>query len=211
MPFSNNFPYTDLHEININKFLKAIKNLLGGHGGEYLRKKSNIPFDYEWSPVAVSSGVNSVNGQTGDVILDASDVGALPDSYTPPPAPVQSVNGQTGAVVLNASNVGAISSTEQVGYMTVDPYLTVLQAVNSYIEKGNSIAEIFFSGKANTQFPVGYEIVTSAPIPKTWFNFIGVKNNSSIISLRVTQSGSIATNEVISVDDTIYFHAIYMM
>ena len=107
MPFSNNFPYTDLHEININKFLKAIKNLLGGHGGEYLRKKSNIPFDYEWSVINGPSGsVTSVNGQTGAVVLDASDVGALPDSYTPPPAPVQSVNGQTGAVVLDASDVG---------------------------------------------------------------------------------------------------------
>ena len=81
MPFSNNFPYTDLHEININKFLKAIKNLLGGHGGEYLRKKSNIPFDYEWSVINGPSGsVTSVNGQTGAVVLDASDVGALPDT-----------------------------------------------------------------------------------------------------------------------------------
>ena len=42
------------------------------------------------------------------MVLDASDVGALPDSYTPPPAPVQSVNGQTGAVVLDASDVGAL-------------------------------------------------------------------------------------------------------
>ena len=109
MPFSNNFPYTDLHDINLNKFLKAIKNLLGGHGGEFLRKKSNIPFDYEWSNVGGPSGsVTSVNGQTGDVVLDAADVGALPDSYNPPPAPVQSVNGQTGAVVLDAADVGAL-------------------------------------------------------------------------------------------------------
>ena len=42
--------------------------------------------------------VQSVNGQTGDVVLTASDVGALPDTYT---APVSSVNGQTGAVSLS--------------------------------------------------------------------------------------------------------------
>lgn len=48
--------------------------------------------------------VNSVNGKTGNVVLDAEDVGALPDSYT---APVQSVNGKTGAVVLDAADVGA--------------------------------------------------------------------------------------------------------
>lgn len=52
--------------------------------------------------------VKSVNGQTGDVVLDASDVGALPDSYTPP---VSSVNTKTGAVVLNAGDIGFNDST----------------------------------------------------------------------------------------------------
>ena len=64
--------------------------------------------------------VNSVNGQTGDVVLDAQDVGALPASTVIPSktsdlqndsgfvnasgaaaaAPVQSVNGSTGAVTI---------------------------------------------------------------------------------------------------------------
>ena len=50
------------------------------------------------------AGVTSVNGKTGAVVLDASDVGAKPASYE---APVSSVNGKTGAVVLSASDVGA--------------------------------------------------------------------------------------------------------
>lgn len=54
--------------------------------------------------------VSSVNGKTGAVVLRASDVGALPDTYTPPAAPVRSVNGKTGAVTLNASDVGAMPS-----------------------------------------------------------------------------------------------------
>lgn len=41
--------------------------------------------------------VTSVNGQTGDVVLDAADVGALPDTTI---IPVQSVNGMTGDVVV---------------------------------------------------------------------------------------------------------------
>ena len=52
--------------------------------------------------------VSSVNGKTGTVVLDASDVGALPDDYAPP---VTSVNGQTGTIVLDASDVGALPST----------------------------------------------------------------------------------------------------
>lgn len=51
--------------------------------------------------------VKSVNGKDGEVVLNAADVHALPDTYTPPPAPVQSVNGKTGAVQLGAADVGA--------------------------------------------------------------------------------------------------------
>lgn len=64
--------------------------------------------------------VSSVNGQTGAVVLNASDVGALPDTTTIPSktsqltndsgfltsAPVTSVNTRTGAVTLTQDNVG---------------------------------------------------------------------------------------------------------
>ena len=53
------------------------------------------------------STVESVNGKVGAVVLNASDVGALPSTYT---APVTSVNSKTGSVALNASDVGAIST-----------------------------------------------------------------------------------------------------
>lgn len=70
------------------------------------------------------SGVNSVNGKTGDVVLNAADVGALPNTtiipsktsqltndsgyITESSAPVKSVDGKTGAVVTNA-----IKTTQQ--------------------------------------------------------------------------------------------------
>ena len=64
--------------------------------------------------------VSSVNGQTGAVVLKASDVGALPSTTTIPSktsqltndsgfltsAPVTSVNSKTGAVTLTQDNVG---------------------------------------------------------------------------------------------------------
>jgi hypothetical protein len=79
---------------------------------------------------SISDGVgaiDSVNGKTGTVILNAEDVGALPSSTIIPTktsdltndrgfvdtagaasaAPVQSVNGQTGIVSLVASDIGA--------------------------------------------------------------------------------------------------------
>ena len=70
------------------------------------------------------SGVNSVNGKTGDVVLNAADIGALPNTTVIPSktsqltndsgyitvsgAPVKSVDGETGDVVTNA-----IKSTQQ--------------------------------------------------------------------------------------------------
>lgn len=84
-----------------------------------------------------SAPVASVNGQTGAVTLDATDVGALPDT-TPIPtvptnvsaftndagyltsAPVTSVNSQTGAVSLTASDVGALPSSTAIPSATSD-------------------------------------------------------------------------------------------
>lgn len=73
--------------------------------------------------------VDTVNGQTGNVVLDAEDVGALPDTTTLADltqdsthrtvtdaqitdwtAKVGSVNGQTGNVQLSASDVSALPS-----------------------------------------------------------------------------------------------------
>ena len=75
--------------------------------------------------------VDSVNGQIGVVMLDAADVGALPDNTVIPTktsdlnndsgfitsaqaasaAPVQSVNGQTGAVTIQTTPVDFVGGT----------------------------------------------------------------------------------------------------
>jgi hypothetical protein len=93
-------------------------------GKEYARK------DGAWTEVVGGGSVDSVNGQTGVVVLGAADVGAdpagtaaaavaahvaAPDPHTQyttaaeaaAAAPVQSVNGETGAVSLSAADVGA--------------------------------------------------------------------------------------------------------
>lgn len=80
-------------------------------------------------------GVTSVNTKTGDVVLDADDVGALPDDTSIPSntsdlnndsgfitssdIPVTSVNSKTGAVSLSASDVGALPSSTTIPQGTV--------------------------------------------------------------------------------------------
>ena len=94
--------------------------------------------------LAAAAPVSSVNGQTGTVVLDASDVGALPDTTTIPSdtsdltntagfvdaagaaaaAPVQSVSGRTGAVVLGKSDVGLgnVDNVQQYSASNPPPY-----------------------------------------------------------------------------------------
>ena len=73
--------------------------------------------------------VSSVNGQIGEVVLTAEDVGALPDTTVIPSIeglasqayvnnsiekisfPVTSVNGLDGEIVLKASDIGALPNT----------------------------------------------------------------------------------------------------
>ena len=96
------------------------------------------------SDVLAQAAVQSVNGQTGAVVLDAADVGALPDTTAIPSdtsdltntagfvdaagaaaaAPVQSVNSQTGAVVLGKSDVGlgSVDNVQQYSASNPPPY-----------------------------------------------------------------------------------------
>lgn len=115
------FPYSSMQEINLDWILTKIKNILrfvpdDGAVGQILRRTAH---GAEWSDEQGGGGgaVSSVNGQTGAVVLTASDVGALPDTYV---APVDSVNGQTGAVVLDAGDVGALPDTTVIPSDTSD-------------------------------------------------------------------------------------------
>ena len=80
------------------------------------------------SGAASASPVQSVNGQTGTVMLSiptktsdiANDSGFVDSSGASSAAPVQSVNGQTGVVVLDADDVGALSNTTVIPTKTSD-------------------------------------------------------------------------------------------
>lgn len=72
-----------------------------GQSGKFLTTDGT---DANWGSIAFP--VTSVNTKTGAVMLTASDVGALADTYVPP---VSSVNSKTGAVILTASDVGALA------------------------------------------------------------------------------------------------------
>ncbi len=75
---SGGVPVSDLNSTAQSRLMPT-----GGSTGQVLAKKSNSNYDTEWVNQSGGGGaVDSVNGKTGTVVLDASDVGALPDTTT---------------------------------------------------------------------------------------------------------------------------------
>lgn len=122
----NKPPYTTMQQLNLDWVLSKLKTLLrlvpdDGAVGQILRRTRDGAV---WSDEQGGGGggaVQSVNGKTGAVVLDAADVGALPNDYTPP---VTSVNGETGAVVLVKSDVGLpnVDNVKQYSATNPPPY-----------------------------------------------------------------------------------------
>ena len=124
-----NYPWTNLHELNLNWILNQIRQLTkqvskfvnltaSAHSVPYGTNPTvdvtggtgNDPYNLDFGiPESASSAVNTVNGQSGDVVLTASDIGLgnvdnvqQYSATNPPPYPVTSVNGQTGDVTVTA-------------------------------------------------------------------------------------------------------------
>lgn len=125
------YPFPDMQQLNLDWILSRLKAIMkflppGGAVGQILRRTST---GAEWSDEgALEQAVTSVNGQTGDVVLTASDVGALPSTYTPP---VVSVNSKIGSVTLNAADVGALRAGTQY-VITTSASITIPLANNTF-------------------------------------------------------------------------------
>lgn len=109
------FPYTSITEINLDWIMRKLKEQISGLVASVNGKTGNVVLDASDVGALPDSytptyPVRSVNNYTGDVVLTAADVHALPDDYVPPVS-VASVNGQTGTVVLDAADVGAMPDT----------------------------------------------------------------------------------------------------
>lgn len=107
-----------------------------------------------WQRIGSSELVASVNGKIGDVVLNASDVGARPSSYVPAwsevttkPTLTNTVNGQSGTVVINAASVGARPSS----YVPTWAEVTGKPAVRGTI--GPAIPAVLARLSANQNIP----------------------------------------------------------
>lgn len=128
---------------------------------EYIDEHSIAPEDIEQAVAdyleehPISAPVTSVNGEIGDVVLNASDVGALPDSTVIPTrtsqlqndsgfltsAPVTSVNGQTGAV-----NIAVPTKTSDLqndsGFITSAPVSSVNNKTGAVVLNASDVGAL---------------------------------------------------------------------
>lgn len=116
----------------------------GGTTGQVLTKTAT---GTAWQTVSGGGAVDSVNGQTGVVVLDASDVGALPDTTVIPSktsdltndsgyltSAVTTFNGQSGAVTYTAPVTSVNGST---GAVTIANATTSAAGLMSATDKSH--------------------------------------------------------------------------
>ena len=150
-----NFPWTNLHELNLDWFLSKFKQFTDNYTGmtadvEYIPASDDPevivtggdldddptvsdPFNFHFKLPASGGGsggdVESVNGKTGVVVLDKTDIGLgnvenvqQYSATNPPPYPVTSVNGMTGDVIVQGGSGGGdvLSVNGQTGVVVLD-------------------------------------------------------------------------------------------
>ena len=106
--------------------------------------------------------VTSVNGKTGDVVIDA---GGSADAYTPtnpPPYPVTSVNGKTGDVVIDANNIGVLDAT-----LYPDEDNANMSYLIPYPVTKNNLISMVWQGWTKSSYP-GYH---SFAFKEQWGNY----------------------------------------
>jgi hypothetical protein len=112
-----------------------------------------------------ADAVQSVNGQTGTVVLDAADVGAYADDNpsgfvdaagAAAAAPVQSVNSLSGTVVLDAAAVGAYPDSNPSGFVDAAGAAVAapVQSVNG------AVGTVSVNAVGSAAAPITYDVGT---------------------------------------------------
>ena len=127
MSLFQNFPYTNLHELNFDWLISAIKDLqenmvisVNGQTGEViLYQDATVSFpdvtEDHWSIVRASDGTTRgilFGNDNKAYILHGSLMNEVYAANNPPPYPVTSVNGQTGAITLYTDRIVRLPSLD---------------------------------------------------------------------------------------------------
>lgn len=119
MAMFENFPYTNLHELNLDWIIKelervkesAVLSVNGQTGDVILYQNATVQFpnvpEGHWSIIRMANGTNRgilFGDDNKAYIVHGNLMAEMYSLNNPPPYPVTSVNGQTGDIVLYSSN-----------------------------------------------------------------------------------------------------------
>ena len=123
MALFENFPYTNLHELNLDWFINelnrikesAVLSVNGQTGDVVLYEDATVQFpnisENDWSIIRLANGTKlGIAFDNGiGYIVHGNTLNQIYSANNPPPYPVSSVNGQTGNVVLYSENTVRLS------------------------------------------------------------------------------------------------------
>lgn len=181
MALFENFPYTNLHELNLDWLINELKRVqsqsvisVNGMTGDVILYKNatvqfpNVPEDH-WSIIRLADGTERgimFGNDNKAYIVHGNLMNEVYAQNNQPPYPVTSVNGQTGDIVLFAQNTVRLPNLDDIA----------LHNWNIYRELNNNFLGIEFNedGTAclifNTQRYNIYSVNNPPPYPVTSVN-----------------------------------------
>ena len=210
---SYNYPWSNLHDLNIDWLLKQVKQL--AEAVKTIPRKTSQLINDAGFITAATFPVTSVNNKTGAVVLNASDVGALPNTYTPP---VIKVNNRTGSITITdimtrASNQAMAYPTTSGAWSVATNIFSNLTPASYYgiltIENNGNYQRHIFSNMSGQVF-VGWTDNANITEPATWSDLSETSEDLYCCEYSVTTNAQIesalAANKipVLLYSDTLY-------
>ena len=202
MALFENFPYTNLHELNLDWLISQIKEMqasqvlsVNGETGVvilYENATMQLPSVTEdhWSIIRMANGTTRgimFGNDNTAYIVHGNLMAQIYSVNNPPPYPVTSVNGQTGDIVLYSSNATRLPDIDDIN----------IHNWNIFRELNNVFRGIQFNDDGTTEIIDGlnrYQLYTANNPPA--YPVTSVNGQTGDITLFTDNNGSIGFPEV---------------
>ena len=202
MSLFENFPYTNLHELNLDWLINAMKNLeentvvsVNGQTGEViLYQNASVQFpavtEDHWSIVRMADGTSRgiMFGNDNKLyILHGSVMSQVYSANNQPPYPVNSVNGMTGDITLYADRVVRLPSLDDADIHSWNIYRN-MNSVASGIEFDEAGDAYIIFGLQRYKL---YSVNSQPPYPVTMVN-----GETGSVDLFTDEAGEVTFPEI---------------
>ena len=197
MALFENFPYTNLHELNLDWLINelnrikesAVLSVNGQTGDVILYQNATVQFpnisENDWKIIRLTNGTNlGIAFDNGiGYIVHGNTLSQIYSANNPPPYPVTSVNGQTGNIVLYSENTVRLPDLDDISLHNWNIFRNLNNVFRGIQFNENGSAEII-DGLSRHQI---YTANNPPPYPVT-----SVNGQTGIVSLFTDNNGVVA-------------------